>query len=156
MTIIAGTNFQFLRDQLFNGVHDPENDTLFFALYTTLAEIDVRTADLQSALSDEIVGTGYTAGGFALTTNVIYTPGGDDRPVMDIDDIVVTPATWGNVDPREGALGGVIYNTTAGAQASKIMWIINFGTPIVVDNGTLRFSFPDPTNPALAMVRSVG
>jgi hypothetical protein len=156
MTIVAGTNFQFLRDQLFNGLHDPENDDLFFAMYTTLADIDVRTADLQSALSDELVGSGYTAGGFALTTNVIYTPGGDDRPVMDIDDIFIAGATWGNVNPNEGALGAVIYNTTAGPQASKILWIINFGTPIVVDNGDLTIIFPDPTNPALAMVRSVG
>lgn len=156
MTIVAGTNFQFLRDQLFNGLHDPENNALFFAMYTTLADIDVKTADLQSALTNELVGTGYTAGGFALTTNVIYTPGGADRPVMDIDDIFIPVATWGNINPNEGAQGAVIYNTTAGPQVGKIMWIINFGTPIVIDNGPLTIIFPDPTNPALAMVRSVG
>ncbi len=155
MSIVAGTCFQFLRDQLFNGIHDPENDALFFAMYTTLANIDVKTADLQAALSDELVGTGYTAGGFALTQSVIYTPGGSDRPVMDFADIVIASATWGLL-PGTAAQGAVIYNTTGGAQANKIMWILNFGSPLVVSGGDLTISFPDPTNPALAMIRSSG
>jgi len=155
MSIIAGTCFQFLRDQLFNGVHDPENDALFFAMYTTLANIDVKTADLQASLTDELVGSGYVAGGFALTQTVIYTPGGANRPVMDLDDIVIAGATWGQ-SPGTAAQGAVIYNTTAGPQANKIMWVLNFGSPITVNGGNLTIKFPDPTNPALAIVRSSG
>lgn len=154
MSIVAGSNFQYLRDQLFNGIHDPENDTLFFAMYTTLADIDTRTADLQSALTDELVGSGYPAGGFQLTQTVIYTPGGNDRPVIDFDDIVIPNATWGIVN--EAAQGAVIYNTTAGPQSNKILWIFNFGSPISVNNGKLTIIFPDATNPALAIVRSTG
>lgn len=154
MSIQAGTAFQFLRDQLFNGIHDPENDALFFAMYTTEADIDVETVDLQAALSDELVGTGYVAGGLALTSSVIYTPGGSDRPVMDFDDIVIANAVWGR-NPGTAAQGAVIYNTTAGAQSNKVMWVLNFGSPLVV-SGELTISFPDPTNPALAMVRSSG
>ena len=125
MSIIAGSNFQYLRDQLFNGIHDPENDALFFAMYTTQADIDPRTADLQSTLTNELVGSGYPAGGLALTPTVIYTPGGDDRPVMDFDDIVIPFATWGILN--DAAQGAVIYNTEAGPQNDKIMWILNFG-----------------------------
>jgi len=154
MSIIAGTNFQFLRDQLFNGIHNVEIDALRFAMYTTLANIDVKTANLQSALTNELVGSGYVAGGFLLAQTVIYTPGGADRPVMDLADIVIPGAVWGIVN--DAAQGAVIYNTTAGAQASKIMWIINFGSPVAVDGGTLTIKFPDPTNPALAIVRSSG
>jgi len=154
MSIVAGTNFQFLRDQLFNGLHDPENDTLFFAMYTTQADIDTKTADLQSTLTNELVGTGYVAGGFQLTQTIIYTPGGDDRPVMDIDDIVIPNATWGILN--DAAQGAVIYNTTVGAQNDKIMWILNFGSPVAVNNGTVTIKFPDASNPALAIVRSTG
>jgi hypothetical protein len=154
MTIVAGTNFQFLRDQLFNGLHDPENDTMFFAMYTTLADIDTRTADLQSSLTDELVGAGYPTGGFQLTQTVIYTPGEDARPVMDFDDIVIPNATWGILN--EAAQGAVIYNTTAGPQNDKIMWILNFGSPISVNNGQVTIIFPDASNPALALVRSTG
>jgi len=154
MSIIAGSNFQYLRDQLFNGIHDPENDALFFAMYTTQADIDPRTADLQSTLTDELVGSGYPAGGYALAPTVIYTPGGDDRPVMDFDDIVIPFATWGI--GNDAAQGAVIYNTEAGPQNDKIMWILNFGSPVAVNNGTVTIQFPDPTNPALAIVRSTG
>lgn len=155
MSIIAGTCFQFLRDQCFNGIHDAENDALFFAMYTTEADIDPTTADLNATLTDELVGSGYTAGGFALVQNVIYTPGGVDRPVMDFDDIVIVGATWGGA-PGTAAQGAVIYNQEAGAQNDKIMWIINFGTPIVAQGGTVTIAFPDPTNPALATVRTIG
>jgi len=154
MSIIAGSNFQYLRDQLFNGIHDPENDALFFAMYTTQADIDPRTADLQSTLTDELVGSGYPAGGYALAPTVIYTSGGDDRPVMDFDDIVIPFATWGIMN--DAAQGAVIYNTEAGPQNDKIMWILNFGSPVAVNNGTVTIQFPDPTNPALAIVRSTG
>lgn len=155
MSIQAGTAFQFLRDQLFNGIHDPENDALFFAMYTTEADIDVETVDLQAVLTDELIGTGYPAGGFALVSNVIYTPGGSDRPVMDFADIVIASATWGQ-NPGEAAQGAVIYNSTGGPQSNKVMWVLNFGSPVTVNNGEVTIRFPDPTNPALAMVRSSG
>ena len=154
MSIVAGTNFQFLRDQLFNGIHDPENDTLFFAMFNTDADIDTRTADLFSSLTDELVGSGYPAGGFQLTQTVIYTPGEDARPVMDFDDIVISNATWGITN--EAAQGAVIYNTTAGPQNDKIMWIFNFGSPVAVNNGEVRITFPDATNVATAIIRSSG
>ncbi len=155
MSILGGSAFQFLRDQLFNGIHDPENDALFFAMYTTLANIDVKTVDLQAAIGDELVGSGYTAGGIALVQTVIYTPGGSDRPVMDLDDIFIQVATWG-LTPGTAAAGAVIYNTTAGAQANKVMWVLKFTSPLVVDGGSVFITFPDPTNPALAIVRSTG
>ena len=155
MSIIAGSCFQFLRDQLFNGVHDPENDVLFFAMYTTLANIDVKTANLQASLSDELIGSGYVAGGQALTQTVIYTPGGADRPVMDFDDLEFTGAVWGE-DPGTAAAGAVIYNTTAGPQSNKILWVLDFGAANIATGGTVTVAFPDPTNPALAMIRSSG
>jgi hypothetical protein len=154
MSIIAGSAFQYLRDQLFNGIHDPENDALFFAMYTTKASINPETADLQSSLTDELVGSGYPAGGFALTQTVIYTPGGNARPVMDFNDIVIPVATWGITN--DAAQGAVIYNTTAGPQSNKIMWILNFGSPVAVNNGQVTIKFPDPSTPTLAIVRSSG
>lgn len=155
MSIQAGTAYQFLLEQGFSGNHDIENDVLFFAMYTTLADIDPVTADLQTSLSDELVGSGYVAGGQQLTQTVIYTSGQPNRPVLDFDDLVFGPgAKWGVTN--EAAQGGVIYNTTAGAQQDKICWIVNFGSPQVVNNGTFTVVWPDPTNPSLAMVRTIG
>jgi len=155
MSIQTGTAFQFLFDQNVKGNHDVENDALFIALYSTLADIDPVTVDDQSSISNELVGVGYTAGGEALTQNVIYTPGEPERPAIDFDDVVWGPgATWGILN--EAAQGAVIYNTTAGPQQDKVLWVINFGSPIAVNNGTFTIEWPDPTDPTLAAVRTSG
>jgi len=155
MSIAPGTAYQFLHDQCIKGLHDVELDTLFFAMYTDSASIDVKTVDTQAAISGELVGSGYSAGGIALTQTLIWTPAGPDRPVIDFDDIEFTNATWGQA-PGTAAVGAVIYNTSGGAQLNKVMWVLNFGVSIIVNGGDLAITFPDPTNPALAMVRTSG
>lgn len=152
--IESGSSFRFLR-QTINGDHDLENDTLFFAMYSTLAFIEPQTVDDQASISGELVGNGYPAGGVALAQTVIYTPGGEDRPAIDFVDLTFGPgATWGIVN--EAAQGAVIYNTAAGPQQNKVIWVINFGSPIAVNNGTFIVRWPDPTDPTLAIVRTSG
>ncbi len=155
MSIQSGVAFQFLSDQCIDGNHDVRNDVLFFAMYSTLADIDPVTVDDQASISGELVGSGYTAGGEQLTQTIIYTPGQPDRPAIDLDDLVFGPgATWGILN--EAAQGAVIYNTTAGPQQNKVMWVINFGSPIAVQNGSFFVRWPDPTDPTLAIIRTSG
>ncbi len=155
MSIEQGTAFQFLFDQGISGIHDVENDTLFFAMYTTLANISLATVDLQAAIGNELVGASYVAGGVALTTSVIYTPGGANRPAIDFANLIFVNATWG-LTAGTAAQGAVIYNNSAGAQLNKVMWVTNFASPLVVDGGNVTIIFPDPTNPAQAMIRITG
>ncbi len=155
MSISTGTAFQFLEDQCIDGIHDVRNDVLFFAMYSTLADIDPVTVDDQASITGELVGAGYTAGGEQLTQTIIYTPGEPKRPAIDFADLVFGPgATWGIVN--EAAQGAVIYNTTAGPQQNKVMWVINFGSPRAINNGTFTVRFPDPTDPTLAIIRTSG
>ncbi|KKK73202.1 hypothetical protein LCGC14_2896200 [marine sediment metagenome] len=155
MSIRTGTAFQFLNDQCVDGNHDVRNDVLFFAMYSTLADIDPVTVDDQASITGELVGSGYTAGGVQLTQTIIYTPGEPERPSIDFDDLVFGPgATWGITN--EAAQGAVIYNTTAGPQQNKVMWVINFGSPIAVNNGEFFVRWPDPTDPTLAVIRTSG
>jgi hypothetical protein len=158
MSISTGTAFQFLLDQCIDGNHDVRNDVLFFAMYSTLADIDPVTVDDQASITGELVGNGYTAAGEQLTQTIIYTPGQPERPSIDLDDLVFGPgATWG-IGPSnpDAAQGAVIYNTTAGPQQNKVMWVINFGSPRAVNNGTFTVKFPDPTDPTLAIIRTSG
>lgn len=155
MSIEQGTAFQFLLDQGINGIHDIENDNLFFAMYTTLAEIALATVDLQAAIGNELVGTGYTAGGIALTPTVIYTPGGPDRPILNFVDLVLPNSTWGQT-PGTAAQGAVIYNASPGPQVNKVLWVLNFVSPIIVSGGELSIIFPDPSDPTSAIVRLIG
>ena len=155
MSISTGTAFQFLSDQCIDGIHDVRNDVLFFAMYSTLADIDPVTVDDQASITGELVGNGYTAGGEQLTQTIIYTPGEPKRPAIDFGDLVFGPgATWGILN--EAAQGAVIYNTTAGPQQNKVMWVISFGSPRAVNNGTFNVRFPDPTDPTLAIIRTSG
>ncbi len=154
MSIQGGTSFRFLR-QTINGDHDLENDTLFFAMYSTLADIDPVNVDDQASITGELVGSGYPAGGVVLTQSVIYTPGDSVRPAIDLVDLAFGPgATWGILN--EAAQGAVIYNTTVGPQQNKVIWVINFGSPIAVNNGTFDVIWPDPTDPTLAIIRTSG
>ncbi len=155
MSIQQGTAFQFLNDQGILGIHNVSSDSLKFAMYTTLANISLATVDLQAAIGNELVGAAYPAGGVALTQNVIYTPGGVNRPGIDFADLLFSNATWG-LTAGTAAQGAVIYNNSAGAQLNKVMWVMNFAAPVVVDGGDLTVSFPDPTNPAQAMIRITG
>lgn len=155
MSISTGTAFQFLNDQCIDGNHDVRNDALFFAMYSTLADIDPVTVDDQASITGELVGSGYTAGGEQLTQTIIYTPGEPERPAIDFADLVFGPgATWGITN--EAALGAVIYNTAAGPQQNKVMWVINFRSPRAINNGTFTVRFPDPTDPTLAIIRTSG
>ena len=155
MSISTGTAFQFLEDQCIDGIHDVRNDVLFFAMYSTLADIDPVTVDDQASITGELVGNGYTAGGEQLTQTIIYTPGEPKRPAIDFADLLFGPgATWGILN--EAAQGAVIYNTTAGPQQNKVMWVISFGSPRSVNNGEFFVRFPDPTDPTLAIIRTSG
>lgn len=155
MSISTGTAFQFLNDQCIDGNHDVRNDVLFFAMYSTLADINPVTVDDQASITGELVGSGYSAGGQQLDQTIIYTPGEPERPSIDFVDLVFGPgATWGITN--EAAQGAVIYNTTAGPQQNKVMWVINFGSPIAVNNGEFFVTWPDPTDPTLAVIRTSG
>jgi hypothetical protein len=66
MTIRQGLTTSF-KEQILNGVHDLETDSLYIALYTALASLD-ETTTIYTA-TNEITGTGYVAGG-KLITNV--------------------------------------------------------------------------------------
>ena len=74
MSIIGGTAFQFLADQCLNGLHDVENDALFFAMYTTDANIDVETVDLQAAIGNGRHHSQLTPAAFWATQLVFEAP----------------------------------------------------------------------------------
>jgi hypothetical protein len=65
--MIVQTQTTSFKKQLYEGVHDLLNDSLYIALYTGNANLDQDTTIYSS--TNEITGTGYTAGG-QLITNV--------------------------------------------------------------------------------------
>lgn len=113
--------------------------TFKIALYTSAATLGASTTDYST--TDEVVGTGYTAGGVTLT-NIDPTSSGTTA-FIDFAD-----ATWASATIT--ANGAIIYNTTTdgGSGTTNAVAVIAFGGDKTSTNGDFVVQFPvaDATN----------
>lgn len=132
------------------GVHDfraSGGDTFKLALYTASASLDANTAAYTT--SDEVVGTGYTAGGGTLVNIGVTT-------ATDTTSSGTGYATFSNLafpSATFTARGALIYNTTpsafdnAGAPLTNPSVIVmDFGSDKTVTAGTFTVTFPSPSS----------
>jgi hypothetical protein len=107
--------------------------TFKIALYTSSADLGAATTDYST--SNEVVGTGYTAGGIALT-NIDPTSSGTTA-FIDFAD-----ATWASATIT--AAGALIYNTTTdgGSATTNAVAVISFGGDKTSTNGDFVIQFP--------------
>jgi hypothetical protein len=101
------------------------------ALYTSSANLDATTTVYGT--TNEVVGTGYTAGGNTLT-NVTPTSSGTTA-FTDFAD-----TTWSNSTIT--ARGALIYNSS---QSNKAVCVLDFGTDKTSTSGSFTIVFPAAT-----------
>ena len=123
--------------ELLQGVHNftaSTGDTFKIALYTSSASLDATTTAYTT--SNEVVGTGYTAGGNTLT-NVTPTSSGTTA-FTDFAD-----TTWSTATIT--ARGALIYNST---DSNKSVCVLDFGSDKTSTAGNFTIVFPtaDATN----------
>lgn len=121
--------------ELLQGVHDFTNTTgnvFKIALYTSSASLDASTTVYST--TNEVVGTGYTAGGNTLT-NVTPTSSGTTAYTDFSPD-----TTWSNSTIT--ARGALIYNST---QSDKAVCVLDFGTDKTSTSGSFTIVFPAAT-----------
>lgn len=141
MTIVHGETTSF-RIEMMQGVHDFDNDTFKMALYTSLADLDNDTTAYSS--TNEVSGTGYTAGGATMTITGPAADSGDGRTVLiDFDDVV-----WN--DSTITARAALIYNSS---KSNKAVAVYDFGSDRSSDGGPFRVRAPaaDAANAALRL-----
>lgn len=113
--------------------------TFKLALFTSAATLGASTTNYTT--SNEVVGTGYTAGGIALT-NIDPTSSGTTA-FVDFADATFSSATI-------TAAGALIYNTTTdgGSTTTNAVAVISFGGDKTSTNGDFVVQFPaaDATN----------
>ena len=126
------------KEDLFNKIQDLEADTIKIALYTSSATLGAATTAYSA--TNEISGTGYTAGGVTLTSATVATSG--TTAYVDFDNPEWTTATF-------TARGALIYNDTTAADNS--IAVLDFGGDFTVSSGTFRVVFPAPG--AAAIIR---
>lgn len=127
--------------ELMQGTHNfnvSGGDVFKIALYTSAATLGAGTTAYTS--SNEVAGTGYTAGGNTLT-RVDPTSSGTTA-FIDFADTTWTGASF-------TARGALIYNATDGNRA---VCVLDFGSDKTVSDGTFTIQFPTP-DAANAIVR---
>jgi hypothetical protein len=124
------------KQELMEGKHNFTNgsgDTFKLALYTNSASFTASTTDYTA--TNEISGTGYSAGGGTLT-NVTPTTSGTTA-LTDFADLTFSSATI-------TARGALIYNTTAGAGTGTTdsVVVLDFGADKTSSAGDFTIIFP--------------
>ena len=113
--------------------------TFKLALFTSAATLGASTTAYST--TNEVVGTGYTAGGVTLT-NIDPTSSGTTA-FVDFADVTFSSATI-------TAAGALIYNTTTdgGSATTNAVAVISFGGDKTSTNGDFVVQFPaaDATN----------
>jgi hypothetical protein len=122
--------------ELLEGKHDfnvSGGHTFNIALFTSSASLDAATTDYSS--SNEVVGSGYTAGGNTLT-NIDPTTSGTTA-FTDFADTTFSTATI-------TANGALIYNTTldGGSGTTNAVAVLAFGGDKTSTNGDFTIQFP--------------
>jgi len=125
------------KQQMLQAGQNLASDTLYIALYTSFASLGPNTTAYTA--TNEITGTGYTAGGQQLTGTTINTST-DGVVYVDFNNV-----TWAN--SQLTARGALIYNVT---KTNASVAVLDFGADKTMTNFTIQM----PVNSATtALIR---
>ena len=133
---ILQTQTTSFKAELYQAIHNLTTDTLKIALYTGNANLNEATTEYTTA--NEVSGTGYVAGGVALTGVTINSSG--FTAYVDFDNVVFNAAVT--------ARCALIYNSS---KANRSVAVLDFGS----DKTSANFTITMPANTASsALIRS--
>ena len=138
---ITQTMCTSFKQELLTATHDftpSTGDTFKVALYTSSASLGAATTAYTS--SNEVSGTGYTAGGNTLTSVTPTTSG--TVAYVDFGDTTWTTASF-------TARGALIYNSS---KANKAIAVLDFGENKTVSTGNFQIQF-SPATASEAIIR---
>lgn len=132
----ATTSFKV---ELLQAVHNfgPTSPNTFkIALYTAAADIGYATTVYTT--TNEVTGTGYTAGGNTLVISTSPTSANNTANIPTAY-ISFSNSSWTNATFT--ARAALIYNST---QGNKAVAVLDFGSDKTVNNDTFQVIFPTP------------
>ena len=137
MSSIVQTQTTSFKKELYQAVHNLATDTIYIALYTAAADLNQATTVYSSA--NEVVASGYTAGGQVLTGVAISADG------------YTAYVNWANVSWTTAVTArcALIYNVTKG---NKSIAVLDFGSD-KTSTTTFLITMPDNTS-TTALIRS--
>jgi len=126
--------------ELFGGIQDLDTDTIKIALFTSAATLNAATTAYST--TNEVVGTGYVAGGNTLAGATISSSG--TTAFVDFSDTTWTSATI-------TARGALIYNSS---KANRAIAVLDFGADKTSTAGDFTVQMPtaDASNALIRIV----
>ncbi len=109
---------------------DWDADTFKMALTTSSYTYD-KTHDFFNDITNEVSGTGYTAGGDTMTSVTVTQDDTNNRATLDFDDPEWTTSTI-------TARNGILYKDTGVSTTSPLVLRINFGADFSSSGTTFR------------------
>jgi hypothetical protein len=137
MSSILQTQTTSFKKELYQGIHDLSTDAIWIALYTAAADLNETTTVYSAA--NEVVASGYTAGGQVMTGVTISSDG------------FTAYVNWANVSWTTAVTArcALIYNVT---QGNKSIAVLDFGSD---KTSTTTFLITMPANTSTsALIRS--
>lgn len=136
--MIVQTQTTSFKAELYQGIHDLTTDSLKLALYTSFADLNEATTAYTT--SNEITGTGYTAGGKVVTGVNINSSG--FTAYVSFNNVLWTPAAF-------TTRCALLYNSS---KANRSIAVLDFGSDKVC---TASFLVTLPADTATtALIRS--
>lgn len=131
---MADVIYNNFKKNIMNGGIDLDTDTIKVALVTSSYTPDQDTHEFFSSVTNEVVGTGYTAGGATLASKAVTADNTDNEGVFDADDVVWTTSTI-------TARGAVLYKSTGTAGTSALIAYIDFGSDKISTAGSFTIAW---------------
>jgi hypothetical protein len=139
--MILQTQTTSFKAQLYQGIHDLTTDVIKIALYTAFADLNADT--LIYSATNEVVASGYTAGGATMTGITVNTSG--TTAYVNFANVSFTSALT--------ARGALIYNTTPSANGTAnttltnaAVAVLDFGSDKTSTAGDFTIIFPTNNN----------
>lgn len=117
-----------------NGSIDLDTDTIKVMLVTSAYTPDQDVHDYKDDITNEVSGTGYTAGGATLANKTVTQDNTDNEGVFDADDV-----TWSSSTIT--ARGAVLYKDTGTASTSPLICYFDFGSDKSSSNGNFTIQW---------------
>lgn len=131
---MADVIYNSFKKKIMDGSIDLDTDTIKVALVTSTYTPDQDVHDFFDDITNEVSGTGYTAGGASLANKTVTADNTDNEGVFDADDVSWTTATI-------TARAAIVYKSTGTASTSPLICYIDFGADKVSTAGTFTISW---------------
>lgn len=132
---MASVLYNSFKRDIMNGAIDLDTDAINVMLVTSTYTPNIDTHTKRSDITNEISGTGYTAGGSALASKTVTVDNTGDKGVFDAADLSWSTATF-------TARGAVLYKARGGAStADELLAYIDFVTDRSCSAGTFTLQW---------------